>query len=93
MPTMTTGQSWVRPELAAHLEEQVLDVVADAAGAVGAEVREVLADLGGVDPGQLGQSLRRDRGRGPVELEQAAQVHRQPGDRGLGDALDRAPRG
>ena len=48
-------------ELAAHLEQQVLDVVADAPGAVGAEVREVLADLGGVDAGQLGQPLRRDR--------------------------------
>ena len=73
-------------ELAAHLEQQVLDVVADAPGAVGAEVGEVLAHLGGVDAGQLGQPLGRDRGRPVVgHLEQAAQVDGQPGDRGLGD--------
>ena len=40
--------------------EQVLDVVPDAPGAVGTEVREVLADLGRVHAGQLGEALRRD---------------------------------
>jgi hypothetical protein len=50
------------PELAAHLEQQVLDVVADAAGAVGPEVGEVLAHLGGVHAGQLGEALGGDGG-------------------------------
>ncbi len=45
-------------ELAAHLEEQVLDVVAHTPRAVRAEVGEVLAHLGGVDTGQLGKALR-----------------------------------
>ena len=58
-PTMTTSQSWVRPELALDLEHQELDVVADAAGAVAAEVREVLADLGGVHATELGEFARR----------------------------------
>ena len=48
-------------ELAADLVDEVLDLVADAAGAVAAEVGEVLADLGGVHAGQLGQPLGRDR--------------------------------
>ena len=73
-------------ELAAHLEEEVLDVVAHAAGAVGPEVGEVLAHLGGVHAGQLGEPLGADGGEpGVLALEQAAQVERQPGDGGLGD--------
>ena len=73
-------------ELAAHLEEEVLDVVAHAAGAVGPEVGEVLAHLGGVHAGQLGEALGADRGEpGVLALEQAPQVERQPGDGGLGD--------
>ena len=54
---MTTGQSWVSAELAGHLVDEVLDVVADAAGAVGAQVGEVLAQLGRVDPGGGGEVL------------------------------------
>ena len=50
-----------RPDLAADLEPQVLDVVADTAGAVRAEVGEVLAELGRVDPGRLGQRAAADR--------------------------------
>ena len=46
-----------QPDLAGDLVAQVVDVVADAAGAVGAEVGEVLAQLGGVDA--------RPRRRGP----------------------------
>jgi hypothetical protein len=74
-------------ELATHLEQQVLDVVPDAASPVGAEVREVLAHLGRVDAGQLGQPLRRD-GAGLVVrlLDQAAQVDRQARHGRLRDA-------
>ena len=74
-------------QLPAHLEQQVLDVVADAPGAVGPEIGEVLAHLGGVDPGQLGQALRRDRGGLlGVHLDEGAEVDGQPGHRGLGYA-------
>jgi hypothetical protein len=73
-------------QLAAHLVEQELDVVAHASGAVGTQVRQVLADLGGVDPGHLGQALRRDRGGLlGVEVHEGPQVDGQPGHRGLGD--------
>src|SRR5690606_11450624 len=74
------------PELAAHLELEVLDVVADATRPVAAEVAEVLADLGGVEPGQLGQALGGD-GRQSVTggLEQAAEVDGQARHRGFGD--------
>jgi hypothetical protein len=44
-------------QLARHLEQEVLDVVADPPGAIAAEVAEVLADLGRVDARQLGQPL------------------------------------
>ena len=68
-------------ELAGDLVEQVLDVVADAPGAVGAEVREVLADLGRVDAGQLGQALRGDRRRSPARRSRAAPGSRAAGGR------------
>ena len=51
------------PELAADLVDQVRDVVADAARPVGAQVRQVLADLRRVHAGGLGERLGRD-GRG-----------------------------
>ena len=74
-------------ELAGDLVEQVLDVVADAPGAVGAEVGEVLADLGRVDAGQLGQPLRGDGADLLLGgLEQRPVVERQPGDGRLRDA-------
>ena len=74
------------PELAADVEEQVLDVVADAPGPVAAEVRQVLAHLGGVDPGHLGQPLRRDRRQlGVGDLLERPQVHRKARHRRLGD--------
>ena len=72
MPTMATGQSWVRPSSRRDLVQQVLDVVADAPGAVGAEVREVLAHLGRVHAGQLGQPLRGDRRRPGARRSRAA---------------------
>ena len=57
----------VEAELAADLVDEVLDVVADAADAVGAEVAEVLAHLGGVDAGEVGELLRRQVGDPGVE--------------------------
>src|SRR5690606_16763457 len=74
------------PELAAHLELEVLDVVAHAARPVAAQVAEVLADLRRVEPGQLGQALGGD-GRQSVtgSFEQAAEVDGQARHRGLGD--------
>ena len=87
MPTIATGQSRVRPSSAGDLVQEVVDVVADAAGAVGAEVRQVLADLGRVDAGQLGQALRGDRGDLVLGgLEEGPVVERQAGDRRLGDS-------
>ena len=46
-------------ELAADLVDEEIDVVADAAGAVAAEVAEVLAHLGRVDAGEFGEFLGR----------------------------------
>ena len=67
--------------------QQVLDVVSDPAGAVGPEVRQVLADLGRVDAGQLGQPLRGDRADLLVgRLEQGPVVEREADDRRLRDA-------
>ena len=43
-------------QLAADLVHEVGDLVADAAGAVAAEVAEVLANLGGVDAAEFGQT-------------------------------------
>ena len=91
MPTIDDRPVPGEAELAADLVQQVLDVVADAPGAVGAEVREVLADLGRVHAGQLGQPLRRDRGDLVLGgLEQGPVVQRQPGDGRLGDPASRA---
>ena len=57
---------------------QVLDVVADAADAELAEVREVLADLRGVEVELLGERLRRDGlDPGGLQLIEAAEVDRQ----------------
>ena len=67
---------------------QVADVVADAAHAELAEVREVLANLRGVQVKLLGERLRRDRpDAGIFERVQAAQVDRQPVGRELGDLI------
>ena len=74
----------VEAELAAELVDQVLDVVADPAHAVGAEVAEVLAHLGGVDAGEVGELLRRQVDDAGVErLGEQAQVFGEPGDRRL----------
>ena len=73
-------------ELAGDLVDEVVDVVADAAGAVGAEVGQVLAELGGVDAGGGGELLAGDtwRRRASRQRGQRAQVDRQPGDGRLG---------
>ena len=57
---MATGQSAVSPSSRGDAVDEELDLVADAPGAVGAEVGEVLADLRRVDAGELGQPLRGD---------------------------------
>ena len=74
-------------ELAGDLVDEVLDVVADAAGAVGAQVGEVLAQLGRVDPGGGGELLGGDRGDALVgQRAERPQVDGQPGHRGVRDA-------
>ena len=71
---------------------QLLDVVADAADAELAEVRQVLPNLGGVELELLGQRLRGDRlDAGRVERVQAAKVDRQPPGGELGDLVARRP--
>ena len=67
---------------------QILDVVADAADAELAEVREVLADLRGVEVELLGERLRRDGlDAGGFERVEAAQVDRQAVGGELGDLI------
>ena len=69
---------------------QIADVVADAADAELAEIREVLADLRGVQMELLGERLRRDRPHaGAVERVQAAQIDRQTVGRELRDGFRR----
>ena len=75
------GPVVVEPELPAELVDEVLDVVADAAHPVGPEVAEVLAHLGGVDPGEIGELLRRQVDDPRLErLREQAQVLGKPGN-------------
>ena len=68
---------------------QLLDVVADAANAELAEVRQVLADLRSVEVELLGERVRRNGAHaGGVELSEAPEVDGQPIGRQLGDRLD-----
>ena len=69
------------PELAVKAEDlpkvllEILDVVAHTAHAKFAEVREVLANLRGIQLEPLGQGLRRDRlDAGRLQLVQAAKI-------------------
>jgi hypothetical protein len=78
------------PDLAGDLVTQVVDVIADPAGAVGAELGQVLAQLGRVDPCRLGEILAgAGAGAGFGEGGQRAKVDRQPGDGGLRDVATR----
>ncbi|CAM5676314.1 hypothetical protein SALBM217S_01363 [Streptomyces griseoloalbus] len=73
-------------EFAGDLVHEILDVVADAPGAVGTQVGEVLAQLRGVHTRGGRQLLRGDRGhRALGERGQGAEVQRKPGDGGLGN--------
>ncbi len=77
----------VLTDLESDLVAEVLDVVADPAGAVGAEVREVLAQLGGVDAGLGGEVIGRARADALLgESVEGAQIDRKPGHGGVGDA-------
>ena len=76
----------VEPQRLLQLVTQRTHLVPDTADAVGADVGQVLAQLGGVDAGGRGQLLARHRlGALLGELAQHPQVDRQPGDAGLGD--------
>jgi hypothetical protein len=74
-------------EFATNLVDEIRNLVADTACAVTAEVAQVLADLGRIDPAQLGKLLRRDAVDAFVSLlGEDAQIHRQACHRGVRDA-------
>src|SRR5262249_31707982 len=76
------------PELPGDLVHQVLHVIADAPGSVGTQMREVLAQLGGVHPGRGRELLARDGRYAAVRQRvQGSQVDRQAVDRCLRDAV------
>jgi hypothetical protein len=67
---------------------ELLDVIADAPDAQLAEIREVLANLRGVEVKLLRQCLRRNRADARrVERAQASQIDRQTIGRQLGDGF------
>src|ERR671914_2757587 len=71
-----------KAELPSDLIQEVLDVVADAAGPVRPEIRKVLADLGGVDAGEPGE-LFGGHLRPPAalsEVEKSTQIDGQAAD-------------
>ena len=77
----------VEPQFAADLVHEVGHFVADPAHAVAPEVRQVLADLGGVHAGQIGEPLRRDVVDPVVGLlDQDLEVDGQPRHGGFRDA-------
>jgi hypothetical protein len=74
-------------DLAGDLVAEVLHVVADAPGPVGAEVGEVLAQLGAVDAGSRRElEAGAGRGAGLAHRVEGPQVHRKTGYRRLRDA-------
>ena len=78
----------VEAENLPQVPPQLLDVVADAADAELAEIRQVLPDLRRVQVELLGERLRRNRPDARrVERVQAAQIDRQPIGRQLGNRL------
>jgi hypothetical protein len=75
------------------LLDQQGDVIADPAGAVRAQVREILAQLGRVDPGRGREALAGDRvGTALAEVVQRAKVLGQPRDRRLREVRKRRDR-
>src|SRR5687768_7016666 len=72
------AQMPVESEDLAEMPAQILDVIADSPNAELSEIREVLANLGGIQMELFRQRLRRDRlDTGDVELVQAAQIDGQ----------------
>ncbi len=79
------GRLLGQPEGRRDLELEIVDVVSDPTRPVGAELAQILANLGGVDSGKIGQLLGGNRvpaGRG--QLDQHPQVQGKPAHRGLG---------
>jgi hypothetical protein len=71
-------------QLAPDLVDEEGDLVADAPSSVAAEVGKVFANLGGIDPGQLGQALAADALEVLVGLlDQDAEVDGKAGNGGL----------
>src|SRR5260221_10656999 len=76
------------PELPGDLVHQVVDVIADTAGSVRAQVRQVLAQLGGVHPRRDGELLARDGGYAAFgQRIQGPEVDREAVDRCLRDTV------
>ena len=76
---IATRTALVDAEDLAQVAPQLLDVVADAANAELAKVREILPNLRRVEVELLGERARRDGPHaGGVERVEAAQVDRQP---------------
>ena len=94
MPAMTTRQTRSRPELAVDLLDEEGGVVPRSPGAERAQEGEVLAHLGGIDPGRGGQEFGRHRGGArPEQLLEDPLVDGEPGHRGLGDPAGAGARG
>src|SRR5690606_27415488 len=73
-------------ELAGDLVDEVFDVIADSAGAVGPEVGEVFAELGRVHPRRRGEFPGRHRGDSPLAQRlEGTEVERESGDCRLWD--------
>src|SRR5438045_1487836 len=83
------AQFAIESENLSQMPLEVANVIADAADAELAEVREVLADLRRVQMELLGQRLRRDRAHaGSFELIEAAEIYREPVGGELGDLIE-----
>src|SRR5262249_9550603 len=74
-------------QFATDLVHQEGDLVAHPTGAITAEIRQVLAHLGGIDTGEFGEALAADVLDAFVGLlAEDAQIHGETGDRFLGDS-------
>jgi len=78
----------IEPEDLAQVPAELLDVIADAPDTQLAEIREVLANLRGIEVKLLRQRLRRNRAHTRrVEGAQASQIDGQTIGRQLGDGF------